>query len=581
MNSMLNVVMSLLLLATFAQNSEARAQDLPSQGRSFFDSMQETIGVTYDGSLLPLEPHPFEVLLKRLNQHSSFFTSVVPFGRSLQKMAAYPQSLKFPRVLVATSEESKSLNTHFRGRLFIAYVEAARKLEVISFNPLLGRYEFQIVDNFYPGGKAQARYMPRALCLRCHQGGGPIFAGGEWLETTAFNPDLLKLTEAAIGSQEYLGIPLRRDALSSKYEAIPKPEHFEDMVRFGALLVGYQKAWEDICSLSKDRARCKKKLIMWMIVTNLAEKLSLEPERELLKAFVSVLGKGTIALPTEQLPDHNPIAEGKLSYHMPAAMDPSLPREPMQMIMASEGDPLGLQFFKFHIFVRSMGQSFFTEKDFAHFRAVLGGTLEQRSQELSFRQQTYKAPAMGQDKVCLPDPSGLLQGLNAQNEVKLPLQWGCFQKKAWLKFSEAIDLLPIAPDEPLSREKILRELDSKLGTQYAAGLCCQANLGPEMARKIETEKKVLLDPGSLKDPRLQAFMKFCSECHLYQDLPQPFLAGGSEQEILRNIKNRSQLIRFRLESKQMPPHFARYQLGSEERQQLLAELQKIAESKDR
>lgn len=562
MNSALKALMCLLLFAIFVKNPQAKAQDLPPQGASFFDSMQSTVGIVYDGKPLPLEPHPFEALLKKLNQQSTFFTSVIPFGRSLQKMAAYPQSLKYPRVLVATSEQSKSMNTHFRGRLFIAYVEAAKKLEVISYNSMMGRYEFQIVDNFYPGGKAQARYMPRSLCLRCHQGGTPIFAGGEWLETTAFNPELLKLTQAAIGSKEYFGIPLTRDDVSSKYEAIPKPEHFEDMVRFGALMVGYQKAWQDICSVSRNKIQCKQKLIKWMLVTNLSEKISLEPDRELLRAFVSVLGKGTIDVPSEQLPDHNPIVNGQLSYQMPADMDPTLPREPMQMIMTSQGDPLGLQFYKFHIFVKSMGQSFFTDKDFSHLRTVIGGKLEQGSQN------------MGEDKSCLPDPNGLLQSLNAPNEKKPPMPWTCFPKEGWRRFVKAIDTLPLAANAPISREIILRELDKKLGTQYSEGLCCQSNLTVEVKR--DAEKKTILDPGSIKDQRLQSFVRFCSECHLYQDLPPPFLAGENEQEVLGNIRKKAGLIQFRLENKQMPPHFARHQLTAQERQDLLRDLKRIS-----
>jgi hypothetical protein len=575
MKTVLKAMAGLIIFAFFVKTSRVHAQDLPTRGASFFDSMQNTIGIVYDGKALPQEPHPFEDLLRKLNRHSTFFASVVPFGRSLQKMAAYPQSLKYPRVLVATSELSKSMNTHFRGRLFIAYVEATRKLEVISFNPMMGRYEFQIVDNFYPGGKAEARYVPRSLCLRCHQGGTPIFAGGEWLETTAFNPELQKLSEAAIGGKEYFGIPITRDDASSKYEAIPRPEHFEDMVRFGALLVGYQKAWQEICSLTRHRVQCKKKLIKWMLVTNLFDKLSLEPDLELLRGFVSVLGSGTIDLPSEKLPDHNPIVDGKLSYHMPPEMDPSLPREPMQIIMASKNDPLGLQFYKFHIFVKNMGQGFFTEKDFSHLRSVLGGKPEQRSQELTFRKQRYSAPRTNDARTCLPDSDGLLQGLNSKEDTRLPMQWSCFPREKWLRLSKAIDDLPLAQNDPLSRESILRELDRKLGTQYAATLCCQAN--QTLAATRNTEKKIIMDPDSFKDQRLQSFVKFCSECHLYQDLPPPFLAGKNEEQVLNNIKNRADLIQFRLENKQMPPHFARHQLSVKERQDLLQDLRRISE----
>lgn len=566
----------LLLLLFFVHSPQAAGQDVPARGASFFDSMQDQIGLSYDGRALPLEPHPFAELLRKLNRHAPFFTSVVPFGRSLQKMAAYPEALRFPRVLVTTGEQSKSLNTHFRGRLFIAYVEAAKKLEVISYNPSVGRFEFQIVDNFYPGGKARSRYMPRATCLRCHQGGTPIFAGGEWLETTAFNPELLKLTEAAIGSQEYFGIPLSRDGRSSQYDAVPKPEHFEDMVRFSALLIGYQKAWQDICARTGEPGACKQKLIAWMLLTNLFEKISLEPDRDLVQAFVSVLGQGTIDLPSEQLPDHNPIVEGQLSFHMPAAIDPSLPRAPMQMIMPSAKDPYALQFYKFHIFVKSMGQSFFTEKDFAHLRSILGGKVERRSTELTFQKQSYRVPQLGREQSCFPDPDVLLQGLGRDEETKLAMPWACLRRGLWLKFSQAIDSLKLTADAPLSREEILEKLAAKWGSTYAQRLCCK-RAGPRLPGDTEDKPRAPLDPALFKDKRLLSFSRFCSECHLHQDLPPPFLAGASEEEILQNIRSRARLIKFRLEDQQMPPHFAQRALTAQERQELLRDLKKIAE----
>jgi hypothetical protein len=312
-----------------------------------------------------------------------------------------------------------------------------------------------------------------------------------------------------------------------------------------------------------------------MLVTNLFDKLSLEPDAELLRAFVSVLGEGTIDLPSEKLPDHNPVVQGQLSYHMPAEIDPSRPRESMQIIMASKDDPPGLQFYKFHIFVKSMGQSFFTEKDFVHLRTVLGAAPEPRSQSVSFRKQSYAATEAEGGRTCLPNPEGLLQGLNAKQPTSLPMQLSCFPKERWLRFTKAIDSLALAQNDPLSRESILAALDMKFGTQYAAGICCQGKLAVDLKR--ETQRKKILDPGSFKDQRLQSFVKFCSECHLYQDLPSPFLAGENEEQVLQNIKKRAHLIQFRLENKQMPPHFARHALTAKERQDLLQQLTKISE----
>ncbi|MFW7378551.1 MAG: hypothetical protein ACOH5I_07090 [Oligoflexus sp.] len=570
---LLIIIMGILLILTLFRSSKIYGQDIPEKGASFFDYLQNMIGIQYDGKPLPKEQHPFEVLLHKLNQYSPFFTSVIPFGRSLQKMAAYPQSSKFPRIVVASREDSQNINTHFRGRLFLGYVESTKKLEVISYNPIMGRYEFQIVENFYPGGKAQAHYVPRSLCLRCHQGGTPIFAGGDWLETTAFNPTLRDLSEAAIGGKEYFGIPLSRDTASSKYNLLPRPERFDDMVRFAALLVGYQKSWQEICSLSKDKVQCKKSLLQWMIVTNLYDKLSLEPDLELINWFVSVLGDGTINIPSEKLPDHDPIINGQLSFQMPADKDPSLPRKPMQMIMASKNDPLGLQYYKFHIFVKSMGQSVFTDKDFDHFRSLLGGRPREQAYEATFQNQTYVTPQIESTRVCLPGPAEILKVLNAKETMKQEIPLQCFLKEKWIRLTKAIDAIPFTQDEPISRQIILRKLDKELGTQYAATICCQKDL--DLNIKELRAKKTMLNISSIKDQRLKGFFKFCSECHLYQDLPPPFLAGEKEEEVLQSIKNRAKLIQFRLLNKQMPPHFARHHLSPKERQDLLQDLTKI------
>jgi len=54
------------------------------------------------------------------------------------------------------------------------------------------------------------------------------------------------------------------------------------------------------------------------------------------------------------------------------------------------------------------------------------------------------------------------------------------------------------------------------------------------------------------------------------------LAGETEALVLQNIKNRAELIQFRLQNMQMPPHFARLQPTAKERQDLLQDLETIA-----
>ena len=62
-----------------------------------------------------------------------------------------------------------------RGRLFFGFVEDAREIEVISYNEAAGRFEFQLVRDYFEGGVPRITYAKRSLCTSCHQGEAPIF----------------------------------------------------------------------------------------------------------------------------------------------------------------------------------------------------------------------------------------------------------------------------------------------------------------------------------------------------------------------------------------------------------------------
>ncbi|MGI9301680.1 MAG: hypothetical protein ACR2RB_03090, partial [Gammaproteobacteria bacterium] len=72
-----------------------------------------------------------------------------------------------------------------KGRLFLGYQEKSSVLEVISYNPEAGRFEFQEVQNYAPGLEPRVTYARRTLCLSCHQNAGPIFPMEPWRETDA------------------------------------------------------------------------------------------------------------------------------------------------------------------------------------------------------------------------------------------------------------------------------------------------------------------------------------------------------------------------------------------------------------
>jgi hypothetical protein len=69
--------------------------------------------------------------------------------------------------------------------LFLGYQREANAIEVISYNELAGRFEFQVVDNYGPSLTPRVRYAPRKLCISCHQNAGPIFPRVRWGETSA------------------------------------------------------------------------------------------------------------------------------------------------------------------------------------------------------------------------------------------------------------------------------------------------------------------------------------------------------------------------------------------------------------
>lgn len=556
-----------LLIGSLSLYLTARAGDIPERGASTFDYLTEKSGLIFDGRPLDKRAHPYPRLLKALNEYAPLFAAVIPFGRSLQKMAAYPESLRFPRLVVATRDARQSINTPLRGRLFIGYVEPSKKLEIISYNPQLARYEFQIVDNFYPGGRAVARYASRQLCLRCHQGGVPIFAGGDWLETTSLNQPLRKMVAKAMGSDHYFGIPLERNLRSPDFDLISSAERFDDSVFAGAQLIAFQTAWQNLCAASLKDPQCPQKLLSWMLITNILPQLSLVPDGGLLASYEKVMGEGTVPLPSQRIPDHNPIVEGELSYSFPKDVDPSLPRTAFSLIMNSEKDAKGTRFAKFLTFIKEMGRAFFTKKDFE----LLGqyAQLDMEIQKVKWDDdKDIDQLFVRTNKIwCLPSPVTIQNIFNGKSQKEIDLK--CLGKD-FAKLYAALLKVKFEPGKPLIRSSVLNSLQKNLGVKFWDQLCCQGNVDPRFFKTISAEK--YLTAEEIKDQRLKPFFKYCSECHLHQDLPPPFLAGARESSIVKQLKARKALIKFRIQNQQMPPQFARIHPDKEERSQLLEAL---------
>ena len=163
--------------------------DIPNVGRSLFDMiMADGLSDTPNSHV----PFPFSKLIEKIRSHmqpsnESIKQVRIPIGRSLRREISAPDYFHSPRIIIAADSQPAltkgQAGLNLRGRLFLGYQEKSRILEIISYNPWAGRFEFQEVRNYGPGLEPEIAYANRTLCLSCHQNSGPIFAREPWLET--------------------------------------------------------------------------------------------------------------------------------------------------------------------------------------------------------------------------------------------------------------------------------------------------------------------------------------------------------------------------------------------------------------
>ncbi len=222
--------------------------NLPPLGSSLFDHLFVTDRAgtkTYD------VPFPFEKLRQRIRLHTQgdgnsevgFKETLIPFSRALPRLVAAPEFFKFPRLVLAVDGDflsSRRLGPLLKDRLYIGYQEKAASLEVISYNEIAGRFEFQIVRDYAAGRTPRVIYAERRLCVSCHQNGGPIFPEPPWSETNG-NPEIGRriLQE----TQNFHGIPSY-----SGLQTIDQPRAISDAVERANLFSAYQQVWRKGCA---------------------------------------------------------------------------------------------------------------------------------------------------------------------------------------------------------------------------------------------------------------------------------------------------------------------------------------------
>jgi hypothetical protein len=165
-------------------------------------------------------PYPYTKFLNIFtadpkDDNPSVGNSVVPDGRSLVKTFSSYDSPRFVSQLIPSTGPS--------GPTFVGYAQRSNEMEVISWNEKNQNYDFFLVKNYKTGAKPQIERPDQKLCTTCHQNGGPLWARGQWFESSPnffanklrLSPELTKI-ETEKGFAFDLGIRQANDLLQSK-----------------------------------------------------------------------------------------------------------------------------------------------------------------------------------------------------------------------------------------------------------------------------------------------------------------------------------------------------------------------------
>lgn len=300
-------------------------------------------------------PFPFTALLRRIAgvttpDQAPYRAVLIPLGRSLQRGAAAPAFFDFPRVVVAVDgdprEAAGTPSLALRDRLYLGYQPRANVIEVISYNEAAGRFEFQEVTDYRAGGRPTVRYARRAVCMACHQNGGPIFSRGVWSETNA-NPRVA----AAIrhDGDRYQGIEVDR--------GIDIPDAIEAATRRANQLAAYQWLWRTGCAAqgAGDPAiRCRGQALLAALQFRLSGQQAYDAMAPSFRDDVrgvmvrladAQAGQG-LAIPDPGLPNRNPFSGNAANVtevadaNVSAAFDPLVFRAPLEIWSWREPDAL-------------------------------------------------------------------------------------------------------------------------------------------------------------------------------------------------------------------------------------------------
>jgi len=281
--------------------------DSPPQGTwSMFDYLFTT---QVNGKWVYDIPRSYQDVRKRFTDLGIRVNEVlIPMGRSVQRLDT---DLVNPRVVLTPESDPASFELNGRllpavlGRIFIGFGEKLDQLEVISYNPLAGRFEFQVVESLTKGPTPTVRYQKREFCMGCHFHAVPMFARNPWLETnaklaSAFGADgsnltvadrmLAARTEAGVPQpQIFHGIPINAATDQSAYAFDARTDRGADIVQtnmFYRFACGGSQISQDFASSPMSCRAALLRLAIRMVEqkrTGIVNKAS--PDYEIVKTF--------------------------------------------------------------------------------------------------------------------------------------------------------------------------------------------------------------------------------------------------------------------------------------------------------
>lgn len=464
--------------------------DLPPPGtRSLFDHL-----IRENGSL----PFPFDRVIDMIAAYDKdgrqARSLLIPDGRSLLKGQAH---FAGPRIVLAATAQAPAgaaVSPRLRGRLFLGFVEDANEIEVISYNEVAGRFEFQLVENYCAGCVPRIVYAKRAICTTCHTGGAPIFPVRPWQETNV-NPQISQRLAAHLDGPDYFGLPLQRP--------LDEAQAFDDLTDMANVIPTTQKIWLDGCG--ETGHACRREML------RLALTYALNP---------SALDQSGLNKDTEQLLQLQ--AQAWPSGGILLANGDLNNRDPLNQDLYQ--DPWWKQLKNLFIEDSKVVRSGDKLSDFDQLPKLAA-----QFDPLTPRRPKKQIRAQELDGVY-----GLAQMFSADDIARLEALADYDAKKLSQAVADLSELL--FDPEPFQRVQMLNALASALGAE-PRNYCCDdvSEMSPPIA---QGEPPLSLAEGSL----LRPFETYCFACHRGNPSARlNFMSGADEKTVLAGIQDTSEI----------------------------------------